>query len=97
MKKNDESLLTFDNDICHVIPAESVLLDSVSSDVNALREELDGVLEIVQKEAGRLEEQGELRKMSISELSEQRTMVQNVGSLQHFNKMEHLTGRVRTK
>ena len=95
VKKNDESLLTFDNDICHVIPAESILLDAISSDVEAIKNELEGVLAIVRTEADRLEQLGEIRKISIAELSEQRTVVPNVGPLQHFNKVEHLTGRVR--
>lgn len=93
VKKNDESLLNFENDLCHVIPAESVLLDGVATDVKAIQEELACVLPIVQKEAERLELKGETRKMTLAELAEQRTMV--VGS--HFNRVEHLTGRVSAK
>jgi Formin Homology 2 Domain len=93
VKKNDESLLIFENDLSHVIPAESVLLDAVATDVKAMQDELTGVLPIVQKEADRLEQKGEIRKMSLTELAEQRTMV--VGN--NFNRVEHLTGRVSAK
>ncbi len=93
MKKNDEGLLSFENDIVHVIPAESVLLDSLAGEVKAISDELDGVLEIVQKEAERMEESGELRKMSVADLAEQKTMVQHIGLVPQFNKIAHLTGR----
>ena len=93
VKKNDESLLTFENDLSHIIPAESVLLDTVIGDVKSMQEELTGVLPIVQKDADRLEQKGEIRKMTLAELAEQRTMV--VGN--HFNRVEHLTGRVSSK
>ena len=92
-KKNDESLLSFESDLAHVIPAESVLLDGVSADVRAIREELNSVLDIVRNEAQRLEEAGELRKMSLSELVEQKTMVHHIGMVPQFNKMSHLSGR----
>ncbi|KAG7367541.1 formin homology 2 domain containing protein [Nitzschia inconspicua] len=93
VKKNDESLISFESDLVHVIPAENVLLDAISGDVKSIGEELKGVLEIVSKEAQRQEEAGELRKLSLSELIEQKTMVQHVGIVPQFNKMTHLTGR----
>lgn len=77
----------------HVIPAESVLLDSLAGEVKAILDELESVLEIVQNEAGRLEDAGELRKMSLADLAEQKTLVQHVGTVAHFNKIAHLTGR----
>ena len=93
VKKNDESLLAFDADLSHVIPAESVLLDLVAGDIKAIQEELDGVLKIVQSEAQRMEDAGLLEKMRLSDLTEQRTMIQHVGAVPQFNKMSHLTGR----
>jgi hypothetical protein len=93
VKKNDESLLSFESDISHVIPAENVLLDGVAGDVKAVQEELAAVLQIVSSEAQRLEDAGQLRKMSLADLAEQKTMVQHVGSVPQFNKMSHLTGR----
>jgi Formin Homology 2 Domain len=93
VKKNDESLISFESDLSHVIPAENVLLDAVSGDVKATTEELKEVLEIVRNEAQRLEEAGELRKMTLSELVEQKTMVHHVGIVPQFNKIAHLTGR----
>jgi hypothetical protein len=93
VKKNDEGLLMFESDISHVIPAESVLLDSLAADVKAIREELDSVLDIVRKDAERLEEAGKIQKMSLAELVEQKTMVHHVGIVPQFNKISHLTGR----
>jgi Formin Homology 2 Domain len=93
VKKNDDALLSFENDIVHVIPAENVLLDSLVGEVKAISEELDSVLEIVQEEAEKLEEAGALQKMSLSDLAEQRTMVHHIGSVPQFNKISHLTGR----
>jgi hypothetical protein len=93
VKKNDDSLLAFDADLSHVIPAESVLLDIVAGDVNAIQEELDKVLKIVQSEAQRMEDEGKLEKMRLSDLTEQKTMIQHVGIVPQFNKMSHLTGR----
>ena len=93
VKKNDESLLSFESDLIHVIQAESVLLDAVSADVRAIGEELKNVLETVRKEAQQLEEAGKLRKMSLSELVEQKTMVHHIGIVPQFNKMSHLSGR----
>jgi hypothetical protein len=93
VKKNDESLLLFEADLVHVIPAENVILDAVSADVRAIGEELRSVLEIVRDEAQRLEEAGALQKMSLSELVEQKTMVHHIGQVPQFNKMSHLTGR----
>jgi len=93
VKKNDSGLLTFSNDISSVIPAESVLLDSLANEVKALGQELVGVRKTVQTEAERLEEAGELRPMTLEDLKEQRTTVRQVGNISQFNKMDHHTGR----
>lgn len=93
VKKNNESLLTFSNDISSVIPAESVLLDGLGSDAKALGKELVGVHETVQEEAQRLEEAGELKPMSLEDLKEQKTTVRQVGRIAQFNKIDHHTGR----
>jgi hypothetical protein len=93
VKKNNESLLTFSNDISSIIPAESVLLDAVGSDVKALGEELVGVHTTVQAEAQRLEEAGELKPMSLEDLKEQKTTPRQVGNIAQFNKIDHHTGR----
>lgn len=93
VKKNDEDLLAFDTDIGSVIPAESVLLDSLAGDVKTISEELKKVHETVKEEAQRLEDAGELRPMTLADLAEQRTAVQTVGGVAQFNKIDHLTGR----
>jgi hypothetical protein len=93
VKKNDTSLIAFDRDLASVAPAESVLLDGLSGDVKSIGEELKGLHGIVQKEADRLEQAGELKPMSLSELAEQRTSVRSSGGVVQFNKIDHLTGR----
>jgi hypothetical protein len=93
VKKNDESLLRFDTDLASILAAESVLLDGVQQDVNAIGEELVGVHVTVKAEAERLEQAGELRPMSLADLAEQRTAIRQTGATMHFNKVDHYTGR----
>ena len=93
VKKNDTSLLAFDNDLSSVSAAESVLLDNVSNDIKAIRGELLDVHDTVKNEAERLEEAGELRPMSLSDLKEQKTTVHTDGAVLQYNKVDHLSGR----
>jgi len=93
VKKNDEALLSFESDLSSVIPAESVLLDTVVGDLKVLQEELTDVIKIVSKEAEALEKAGKVPKLSLAELIEQKSLVQNVGGVPQFNKVTHLTGR----
>lgn len=93
VKKNDSSLMAFDRDLLSVVPAESVLLDGLNTDIKLIAEELKGVHEIAKQEGDRLEQAGELKPMSLSELAEQRTSVRTTGGVMQFNKMDHLTGR----
>ena len=93
MKKNDEGLLSFESDLSSVIPAESVLLDTVVGDLRLLQEELTDVIKIVSKEAEALEKAGKAPKLTLAELIEQKSLVQNVGGVPQFNKITHLTGR----
>lgn len=85
--------MTFSYDISHVIPAESVLLDSLSSEVKSLSEDLKKVHVTVQAEAERLEQAGELKPMTLADLREQRTSVRHSGVIPQFNQMDHHTGR----
>jgi hypothetical protein len=93
VKKNDASLLGFNNDIGSVIPAESVLLDGLIVDVKSTFEELQMVHETVKAQAERLEQAGELKPMTLADLAEQKTAVQHVGFVPQYNKIDHLTGR----
>lgn len=93
VKKNDESLLTFSSDIAHVIPAESVLLDALGSEVESLTDDLKSVHVTVQAEAERLEQAGELKPMSLADLREQRTSIRHSGTSPQYNQMDHHTGR----
>ena len=94
VKKNDESLLYFENDLGHVIPAESVLLDTLIGDVQALQNELGEVIKIVTKDADRIEKSGDVSQLTLAELVEQKSIVQHLGETpQKANTSSHLTGR----
>lgn len=93
VKKNEDVLLCFHQDITTVISAENVLLDGLSNEVKAIAEELVAIYQTVKAEADRLESAGELRPMSLSDLAEQRTTVHMNGGVAQFNRMDHHTGR----
>ncbi len=94
VKKNDESLLYFENDLGHVISAESVLLDTLVGDVKALQNELGEVIKIVTKDADRIEKSGDVSQLTLAELVEQKSIVQHLGETpQQANKSSNLTGR----
>ena len=93
VKKNDENLLSFPSELGSVTPAEGVLLEVLTDDVESLLKDLKNVHATVKRQAEDLEKAGELRPMSLSELIEQRTTVQHVGLYPQYNKINHLTGR----
>ena len=95
MKQNDESLLEFKDDIESVPAAQGVILDGLVNDVKVLGDEIAQVHETAKNEADRLEKDGKLRKISLAELSEQRTEVRQISGLPHYNKIDHLTGRTQ--
>eukprot|EP00934_Nitzschia_sp_Nitz4_P006014 Nitzschia sp. Nitz4//scaffold124_size66437//25636//38731//NITZ4_006111-RA/size66437-processed-gene-0.6-mRNA-1//1//CDS//3329534552//6004//frame0 len=74
VKKNDVSLSMFDDDLPSVIPAQSVLLDGLSADVKSISDELVEVDKTVVEEAERLEQNGELQPMSVTENSEHKSV-----------------------
>jgi hypothetical protein len=93
VKENDPSLAEFKHDIGSVPDAEGVVLDGLVADTKILSQELEKVVETAKSEADRLEEKGLLGKMSVSELSEQRTEIRQISGLPHYNKIDHITGR----
>ena len=94
VKKNDESLLYFENDLGHVIPAESVLLDTLVGDVKALQNELNEVIKIVTKDADRIEKSGDVSQLTLAELVEQKSIVQHLADAsQQVGNGSNLTGR----
>jgi hypothetical protein len=95
VKQNDESLLEFQNDIESVPAAGGVILEALGSDVKVLADEVKQVHETAKAEADRLETEGKLRKMSLAELSEQITVVRQIGGLSHYNQIDHITGRTQ--
>ena len=94
VKKNDESLLYFENDLGHVIPAESVLLDTIMGDLKVLQTELTQVIKIATKDADRLEKAGEVAKLTLAEMVEQKSLIQHIGEgPEKFSTSTQLTGR----
>ena len=94
VKKNDESLLYFENDLGHVIPAESVMLDSLSGEVKALQNELKDIIKIVTKDADMKEKAGDTPEQTLAELVEQKSIVQHLGEIpQEISTSSRLTGR----
>lgn len=93
--QNDESLMEFNNDIESVPAAGDVILEALGGDVKVLADEVKQVHETAKNEADRLEAEGKLRKMSLAELSEQVTVVRQIGGLSHYNQIDHITGRTQ--
>lgn len=92
--KNDDSLLYFENDLGHVIPAESVLLDALTGDVKKLQSELSDVIKIVTKDADRIEQSGDTTQLTLAELVEQKSIVQHLGETPHqVGSSSRLSGR----
>ena len=92
--KNDESLLYFEDDLGHIIPAESVLLDALAGDVKKLQSELIEVIKIVTKDADRIEQSGDVTQLTLAELVEQKSIVQNLGETPHqLGSSSRLSGR----
>ena len=93
IKQNNESLLKLRDDFKYLKDAECTVLDSLCSDIQALKGELVPIIETVKCQAGYLEETGQLVQMSLKELMEQKTTVRTVASVPQYNKIEHHTGR----
>ena len=93
VKKNDESLLGFQEDLATVRHAENIVLDTLAGDIKSIEAELEKVHKTAADEAARLEAAGELRPFSLSELKELKTSVYSLGGVQHFNKVDHQSGR----
>lgn len=95
VKENDESLMGFRDDIQSVPEAGDVILEALGGDVKVLADEVKQVHETAKIEADRLESEGKLRKMTLGELSEQVTVVRQIGGLSHYNQIDHITGRTQ--
>ena len=58
-----------------------------------LSDELQSVHETAKSEADRLEEQGKLIDLTLTQLKEQRTAIREIGGIAHYNKVDHKSGR----
>lgn len=93
VRHNDESLLAVVDELKHAKLAKLVVLDSVQSDFNSLKAELEPIRETVKAQAEKLEEAGQIVQMSVKELSEQRTSIRSIDRVPQYNKIDHHTGR----
>lgn len=93
VKKNDDTLLDFKEDIQSVRYAENVILDALVADIKAIEEELEKIHKTAAEEAARLEAADELKPFSLTDLKELKTAVHIIDKVQHFNKVDHLSGR----
>ena len=93
VKKNDEKLLGFQEDLATVRHAENIILDSVASDIKNIEAELEQVHKTAAEEAARLEAAGDLKPFTLSDLKELKTTVYTIDSVPHFNKVDHQSGR----
>jgi Formin Homology 2 Domain len=91
VKQNDKSLCDVKSDLSHVAAAENILLDSIFSELQNLRDDLDRVHKTAAEEAERLGKEG--KPPTLQELKERRTEVTSIDNVAHFNKVEHLNGR----
>lgn len=83
----------FQEDLATVRHAENIVLDTLAGDIKNIEAELEKVHKTAADEAARLEAAGELRPFSLSELKELKTSVYSLGGVQHFNKVDHQSGR----
>ena len=93
VRENDMSLLDFKLDIETVPIAQNIVLDGLISDAKLLSDELQSVHETAKSEADRLEEQGKLIDLTLTQLKEQRTAIREIGGIAHYNKVDHKSGR----
>ena len=93
VKRNDEELLSVLDDLSHVKEAELVILETLSSEIKVLKDEIKPIHETITVQAERLEDAGELVQMSLQELKEQKTTIRNIDGIAQYNKMDHHTGR----
>ena len=93
VRKNDESLLGFQEDLATCRHAENIVLDTLASDIKNIEAELEKVHKTSAEEAARLEAAGELKPFSLSDLKELKTSVYSLGGVQHYNRVDHQSGR----
>lgn len=93
VRENDPKLLEFSADMPSVEAAESVVLDSLLTEMSNLREDLTRIHKTVEEEATRLEAAGELQPPSLDDLKLQRTSIQFIDEVPHYNQMQFSTGR----
>jgi Formin Homology 2 Domain len=76
IRQNDESLLTFADDVISIAPAVTVVLDGLVGDMKMINEQLTKVMETTISEADILEAEGKLPTLSISMISDTKQVVE---------------------
>jgi len=93
VKRNDETLLDFRNDLKHVNECENIVMDSLYNDMKTLQDEIAKVHETAKTQADELVKAGKTRPMSLADLKEQKTSVRHVAGVSLFNQVDFHTGR----
>ena len=91
IKQNDDSLLSFKDDLSSVAAAERIMIDGLSGDLKQLKQDLANVKEASTKDGDTKREvkgRADDRKLTLAELSEQRSHTRTVSGVTHYNRME---------
>lgn len=88
-KQINPSLLTFKEDLPSLVGVERIIMEGLSSELRQLRQDLDFVGKTSTKDGEKKRElREERKKLSLSELSEQKSYVRKVAGVTHYNKVE---------
>ncbi len=88
-KQINPTLLTFKEDLPSLVGVERIIMEGLSSELRQLRQDLDFVSKTSAKDGEKKRELREQRKkLSLSELSEQKSYVRQVAGVTHYNKVE---------
>jgi hypothetical protein len=93
VQANDSDLCDFAQDLSHVRLAETVVFDNVSADITRLQNELEKIGATAKREADKLVARGEVQKITLDELKEQRTVIRSIDKVNQYNKADHVAGR----
>ena len=97
MKQNDEELLNFRQELPLIEKAENIGMDALSGDLKQMDTDLEEVRKTAREEGDKLRgPDGTIinphyqRKISLSELKEQKSEVREVDGVKFYNQLEHI-------
>jgi hypothetical protein len=78
IRQNDESLLTFADELTSIAPAVTVVLDGLVGDMKMINEQLTKVMETTISEADILEAEGKLPNLSAAMISDTKEVIEDI-------------------